>query len=313
MFNFDADLYNIDAHFTDEATSIVTFNNVTNIGTIVLVGPKNTGKYSVFGQIFEKFRRAPGLSKEKHESKRMEIRNTMFRFPIQYTAQVPTDLQQHREYFEGCKTLVYVIDANKPVDTDAANAIQFIRNSLIDKVSVHVLFNQSDLLGSNLDTVIQNQTTLLKPIFNDAVFHTTSLMDGSTVRAIVEILQSSIPQSSKMVESMDRFAKSLELKNCFLIDLQTKLPFLTGGDQLSLETYVMVQHATEMFVSMASMMDAKSAQSTMSIEMDGVHYHLFWSTFDVILVGVSDKHIPTATSKNNVLALLNTLRRILQQ
>lgn len=312
MFNFDADLYNIDAHFTDEATSMVTFNNTTNLGSIVLVGPKDSGKYSVFGQIFEKFRRAPGLSKEKHESKRMEIRNAMFRFPIQYTAQAPFDLQQHPEYFEGCKTIVYVVNAIKPVDTESANSIQFIRNSMLEKSTVHVLINKVDLLDDNSNVTIQKIKDLLNPIFRDATFHCASLMHGSTINAIAQILQSVVINNSKMIESMNRFARSLELKNVFLIDLQTKLPFLIGGDEATTETYVMIQHATEMFVSMATMMDAKSAQSTMSVEIGNVYYHLFWSAFDVILVGISDKHIPTATSKNNVLALLNTLRRILQ-
>lgn len=70
----------------------------------------------------------------------------------------------------------------------------------------------------------------------------------------------------------------------------------------------------EMFVNLTNVMDSKSAQPISSVELKyGTFIHFFWSAYDVILVGISDKRIPSATSKNNVIALLNSIRNILSE
>ena len=316
MYNFDADIYNIDAHFTEEGTSMVSFQSVTNIGSIVFVGPKGSGKYSLLGQIIDKFRRAPGSSKEEHESKNVEIRNVMFRFPIVYTSQQPTELQEHKEYFDNCAAIVYVVDVNKEINSEYANSIQFIRNSMLKTPSVHVFLNKKDLLSSS-HTLDQTQSRVheskaaLKSIFKNPTFYETSISDGTSLVALSSVLESVIEVNQQMHEAMDQFARSLELTSAFLVDLQTKSVFVSGGENSDPETYRLIQNGTEMFVSLATMMDAKTAQSVCTIELGGRFFHFFWSAFDVILVGVSKSRIPVATAKNNAMVLLHILKKML--
>ena len=315
MYNFDADIYNIDAHFSEGANSMVTFSSVTNLGSIVFTGDKECGKYSILGQIFDKFRTSPG-SKEEQESKNIELRNVMFRFPIVYTSENPEQLQKCQEYFDGCQAIVYIIDLTKELNSQAANEIQFIRNSLLKQPFLHVFLHKKDiLLAENTeeycDQKIKDCKQTFQNIFKNPIFHETSLTDGSTLIALSKVMESVIPQNKQMHDAMDQFAKSLELSNCFLVDLQTRSVFLSGGEEPEPETLSLCQSGTEMFVSLATMMDAKTAQSVSTIELGEQFYTFFWSAFDVILVAVSNKKLPIATSKNNVMVLLNILKKIL--
>ena len=177
------------------------------------------------------------------------------------------------------------------------------------------LHKKDILLSEHPDDVctkkINDFSQTLKNIFKNPVIHETSLTDGSSLVALSKVFESVIIQSQQMHDAMDQFARSLELSSCFLVDLQTRAIFLTGGDKPDPETYSLCQSGTEMFVSLATMMDAKTAQSVSTIELGDNFYNFFWSAFDVILVAVSKKKLPIATSKNNVMVLLNTLRKIL--
>jgi hypothetical protein len=68
-----------------------------------------------------------------------------------------------------------------------------------------------------------------------------------------------------------------------------------------------------MFVGLATMLDARGAQSAASVEFkDGTFFHFFWSTYDVLLAGIATHRAPPATAKNNVTALLGSIKRVLQ-
>lgn len=181
--------------------------------------------------------------------------------------------------------------------------------------AIHIFLNKTDILNSyTSENVLSSQSQQIQNILPDSKIHRTSINNGTALFEISLCIESIIPKQKEIKEAMQQFASSLELSNIFLIDLQSSAFMLSSGDsRITPEQFLMCQDGVKMFVNLANIMDSRSAQPIASVELkDGTFLHFFWSTYDVILVGISDKRVPSATSKNNVIALLHSIRNILK-
>ena len=310
-----ADIYrNFDAHFAEENASMVSFPNCTEVGSIVFIGAQGSGKNAVLGQMIEKFRHSQG-SPYIDEELKSEIRNVIFKIPIIACPPNFSSSSNPLSIFENCKSVIVVVDCTSELPIELILSIANIRESLVPQPEVHVFLHKVDLLdGLNADSTLSSLTEKILDYISDAHIHHTSINDGTSLLEVSLCIEHILPKIRELKAAMQQFSRSLELSNAFLVDLQSRAFLLSSGDsKVDEDQFLMCQDGVEMFVGIATMMEAKSAQPTASVELkDGTFLHFFWSTYDVILVGISDHRTPTATSKNNVIAFLHTIRKILK-
>ena len=144
--------------------------------------------------------------------------------------------------------------------------------------------------------------------------HYTSISNGTALLEVSLRIESLLPKQKELKDAMKLFAQSLQLSGAFLVDFQSRMIMLSSSrTPLTPEMFQTCQDGLEMFGGIVKMMDSRRDQSTATVELkDGTFLHFFWSTYDVILVGISSSRIPSATAKNNVLALLHSIKRILK-
>lgn len=310
-----ADIYrNFDAHFAEENASMVSFPNCTEIGSIVVVGCAGSGKMTILGQLSERFKTSSGSMRIESDIQRVEIRNVIFKIPI---IDCPESICSSRSLvaFENCKAIVVVIDSTSDLPIELLSSINEVKNGMSLSPEVHIFLNKTDLLDQDqADGILNTLKTRIKEHINSSFVHYTSTSNGTALLAVSQLIESLLPKQKELRNAMRQFATSLELTDAFLVDLQSKTFLLSSGvAPLDPELFTICQDGIDMFVGIATMMDARSAQSVASVELkDGTFMHFFWSTYDVILVGISDHHTPSATAKNNVLALLHSIKRTLK-
>lgn len=309
-----ADIYrNFDPLFAEENASMVSFPNCTEVGSIVFIGSQGCGKHSILGQLIERFKPIPGSSYVE-EDVNAELRNVIFKIPIVSCPTNFSELQNTQAIFENCQIIILIIDCTKELPTDLVLSVKTIREQLDPEPTIYVFLNKSDLLDSyTSENVLSSQSQQIKDIIPDSIIRSTSINNGTALFEISLCIESILPKNAELKDSMKQFALSLELSNVFLIDLQSSAFMISSSDStISADQFLMCKDGVEMFVNLTNVMDSKGAQPIASVELkDGTFIHFFWSTYDVILVGISDKRVPSATSKNNVIALLNSIRSIL--
>jgi len=312
--SFLADIYrNFDAHFADENASMVSFPKCTDVGSIIFIGESGCGKYSILGQILEKFRITPGANRREPEAQKAEFHNVMFRIPIiDFTPGVNSEICDSD--IEMCKMLIMIIDITKAIPIDVIQCVQGLLESVSPAPVLSVFLHKIDLVDpENVNNVIQLYKTNIMKDLPEAQFFTTSTLDGSSIFAVSNCIESVLPKKVQLKEAMDTFSRSLELSSVFLIDCMTKTMFLSGGTYPNRELLSLCQDGVEMFISITSMMDARGSQTITSIELsDNLFYHYFWSAYDIILAGISEHKLPIATAKNNTTALLHTIKKFLK-
>lgn len=309
-----ADIYrNFDPLFAEENASMVSFPNCTEVGSIVFIGSQGCGKHSILGQLIERFKPIPGSSYVE-EDVNAELRNVIFKIPIVSCPTNFSELQNTQAIFENCQIIILIIDCTKELPTDLVLSVKTIREQLDPEPTIYVFLNKSDLLDSyTSENVLSSQSQQIKDIIPDSIIRSTSINNGTALFEISLCIESILPKNVELKATMKQFALSLELSNVFLIDLQSSAFMISSSDStISSDQFLMCKDGVEMFVNLTNVMDSKGAQPIASVELkDGTFIHFFWSTYDVILVGISDKRVPSATSKNNVIALLNSIRSIL--
>ncbi|OHS98519.1 hypothetical protein TRFO_35050 [Tritrichomonas foetus] len=310
-----ADIYrNFDAHFAEENASMVSFPNCTEVGSIVFIGAQGSGKYAILGQLTEKFRHTPGTPHIEEDVK-SEIRNVIFKVPIVACPPNFSASSNPLSIFEKCQTIILIIDSTAEAPMELILSINNIKESLVPQPDVHVFLHKTDLLDAfNAENTLSSLKENVLEYIPDAKIHHTSINNGTALFEVSQCIERIIPKRKELKAAMLQFSRSLELSNAFLVDLQSRSFLLSSGDsRIDGDQFLMVQDGVEMFVGIATMMDAKSAQPIMSVELkDGTFLHFFWSTYDVILAGISDHRSPPATAKNNVLALLHSIKKILR-
>lgn len=311
-----ADIYrNFDPLFAEENASMVSFPNCTEVGSIVFIGSQGAGKHSILGQLIERFKPIPGSSYVE-EDVNAELRNVIFKIPIISCPTNFSELQNVQTIFENCQIIILIIDCTKELPIDLISSVNSTREQLDPKPAIHVFLNKTDLLDSYTSrNILSSHSQKILDIISDAIFHSTSINDGTALLEISLCIESILPKKDELRATMEQFQKSLELSNVFLIDLQSSAFMISSGESaIKPNQFLMCKDGVEMFVNLTNVMDSKSAQPISSVELKyGTFIHFFWSAYDVILVGISDKRIPSATSKNNVIALLNSIRNILSE
>ena len=311
--SFLADIYrNFDAHFAEENTTLVSFPNCTEIGSIVFAGTSGCGKYSILSQLLEKFRLPPGASRVETDVQKGEFRNIIFRIPI---VDCPENFSTDRplDIFQNCNIIIIIIDITAELPRQLLRSINDIRESLTSQPEIHVFLHKIDLIeADNLPNRIQEYKTEISHFIQNVTYHKTSMIYNTALLEVSLCIESILPKLNELKISMGQFANSLDIPQAYLVDLQSTTLFL-GFGTIDPETFSLVQDGVEMFVGVTTMMDSRNAQATMSVELsNGRFFHFFWPTYDVILVAISDQRIPPATSKNNVIALLHKIRNSLK-
>ena len=290
---------------------MLSFSKCIEIGSILFLGEIGSGKYGILGQIFEKFRVSPGAPRREPELQKTEFHNIIFRIPI---IDCPQNIPSYLDTFENCKLIILIIDVTKEIPNDL---IIFLTN-IIEKnhliIDLHIFLHKIDLLDNLLcNSILENYKNQLNLKFNKIFYHETSILDSSSIYSVSKCIRSILPKKNILKETMDQYCRSLDFTSVFLIDFQSRLFFLKGGKKPSNEILTLCQDAIDMFISMTSMMESRGSQTTSSIELtDNLFIHLFWSTYDVILIGLSKNKIPIATAKNNTTALFQSIKKILK-
>lgn len=317
QMSYLSDIYrNFDAHFAEENASMVSFPNSTKVGSIVFTGPQGSGIHSMLGQLIERFKPTPGVSYSDDDVK-SELRNVIFTIPIVACPPTFSNSSDPLAIFDDCKIIVLIMDCTAEPPIELMLSINNIRESLLSNPEVHVFLNKTDLLDPySSENILNSLKEKVQEYIDipDSNVHGTSINNGTSLFEISLCIESILPKKKELKSAMAQFARSLELSNVFLVDLQSSAFILSSGDStISTSQFLMCKDGVEMFVGLATIMDARSAQPIASIELkDGTFLHFFWSAYNVILVGISDKRTPSATSKNNVIALLHSIRRILK-
>jgi hypothetical protein len=204
---------------------------------------------------------------------------------------------------------VIVVDSTSEMPNDL---LQIARSA---SATVRVFLNKADLLeAGQADAMLARMTSQVRAVLPDARIARTSIVDGSALREVSLAIEELLPKREALKAAMNQFAASLDLGKCFLVDLQSRTVLLGSGEEpIDRDVFALAQDGVEMFVGIAGMMDAKNSQSLASAELqNGTFLHFFWSAFDVLLVGIADHRVPPATAKNNVYALLQTIKRALE-
>ncbi|KAH0786211.1 Ras-related GTP-binding protein D [Histomonas meleagridis] len=289
---------------------MVSFPNCIDLGPIVFVGNQGSGKYSILSQLTDKFKISPNDS----QGTQAEIRNVMIKFQIVdcpdfFASSNPLSI------FSGCKGIVLVLDCTDELPIDLIMSVNNIRDSISPSLEVHVFLNKVDLLDpQNGESILSNITSQISSELPNSIIHNASITDGSALLHISRFVESLIPKKELLMKEMNNFIHSLGLSHAFLVDLQSRIFFL-GFDEalIDLEQFAAAHDAVDMFVGTAAAMEARNSQPTASVQLkDGTFVHFFWSTYDVILVGISSHRIPIATAKNNVLVLLHSIKKIMK-
>jgi signal recognition particle receptor subunit beta len=309
-----ADIYrNFDAHFAEGNSSMVYFPNSMELGSIVFIGFPGSGKVTLLSQLNEKFRPRPGSAHIEPGITRGEIRNVIFRMPI---IDCPSQFNVYKplSIFESCKVIIVVIDATSELPEELLLNVGEIRDSLNPPPEIHVFLNKVDLLDSvRSESILSSLKKCIREKINGSVLDETSINNGTALYQVGLCIGSLLPRKTELKDLLNQFVKSLGLSHSFLIDLQSRVVFLESDvEPVDIESFLITQDGVEMFVGISTMMDARSAQAVASVELkDGRFFHFFWSAYDVILAGIADHRVPSATAKNNVIALLHSIKRVL--
>jgi hypothetical protein len=309
-----SDIYrNLDPHFAEDNPAMVSFPTTTEVGSIIFLGLPGSGKLTILGQLNDKFKVPPGSSHTEPDIHGAEIRNVIFRVPL---VNCPSTLlpSPPASLFEGARTIIVIVDSTSDLPTDLLQ-IASVASSAPGGPPVRVFLNKTDLLEqAQAESVLVSLTEQVTSQLPNVRIVRTSIVDGSALREVSICIEGLLPKCAELREVMNRFATSLELQRCVLVDLQSRVVLLgSGEDPIDQEMFAIAQDGVEMFVGIAAMMDAKNSQSIASAELqNGTFLHFFWSAFDVLLVGIASHRIPTATAKNNVSALLQAIKRALE-
>jgi hypothetical protein len=297
----------------EDNPAMVSFPSSVDVGSIVFLGLPGSGKQSILGQLNGRFKVPPGSSRIDSELQRSELRNVMFRIPI---IDCPVSFldAQHLQDFEDCKIIIVVVDATKDsLDCRPLfDPLQPIRESLPVRPAVHVLLNKVDLMDQpQAAAAVASHRSLVGSVVPDAQIWPTSSTDGSALFRVSCCIEAMLPKSEQLKAAMQQFSTSLDLDASFLVDLQSRVFLLSAATDP--EAFAICQDGVELFVAIATMMDAKNSQAMASVRLnDGTFLHFFWSTFDVLIAGKAAHRVPAATAKNNASALLHTIKRALQ-
>jgi hypothetical protein len=307
---------NFDAHFAEENPAMVSFSSSIEVGSVVFIGLPGSGKLSILGQLNDRFKVPPGSARIDSEVQSAEIRNVMFRIQI---VDCPTACLETRppQIFESCRVIIVVIDATKDHQTclPLLEPLRQVHASLRINPAVHVFLNKVDLVEQpRAADVVAIHRSLVASVIPDAEVWQTSITDGSALFRVSKCIEDLLPKSDELKAAMEQFSSSLDLTNSFLVDLQSRVFLLSSGiDPLDPDAFSICQDGIEMFVGIATMMDARNSPALASVRLkDGTFLHFFWSAFDVILAGIAAHRLPAATAKNNAYALLHTIKRALE-
>lgn len=304
------DIYrNFDANFGEETTKLISFNSPTEIGTIVFAGDQKSGKYLILSQITDKFQ----ISPNDIQGSKVDIQNVIFSYQIIDCANKNLFINN----FENCKMVIVVVDISQELPIQLLESIQNVKETLSPKPLVKVFLNETDYFEEDENDkqfAIDNICERIKLVINDADIRRISINDGSAIMEVSRCISCLIPLKAQLTEDLKQFANSLDFSHAYLVDLQSRLFLLGNEANLDLNTFLSCQDAIEMFIGISTSSDAKNMQPSASIELkNGKYLHLFWPTYDVMLIGISPKRTPIATSRNNVSVLFHSIRRTLKQ
>ena len=303
------DIYrNFDTNFGEETSTMISFTNSTDIGTIVFAGDQNSGKYSILSHLTDKFQ----ISPNDIQGSNVEIKNVIFNFQL-------IDCTSNNLFinnFEKCKMVIIVIDLSQELPIQLLESVQNVKETLSPKPIIKIFLNEAEFVEENEEEkrfAIDNIIERIKLIINDADIKKISINDGSSIMEMSMCIQSLLPKKKQLNEDINQFINSLDYSHAYLVDLQSRL-FLLGNDaDLDLDTFLSCQGAIEMFIGMTTATDTKTLQPSASIELkNGKYLHIFWPTYDVLLIGISSKKTTIATAKNNVSVLFHSIRRTLK-
>jgi hypothetical protein len=295
---------NFDAHFAEGNSSMVSFPNCTELGSIVFVRQQGSQRAPVLGQLNEKFKSRSGTIDIEADSTRAELRNVMVRMPL---FDLPISFSKPATLPEGCKIIISTVDCTSDLPEDFLLKIAEIRHSVTPVPEIHVFVTKTELIDrSEYESGIKERIRTKIP---NVIIHDTTLNDGSALYHVGQCIESLIVPITDLRDSINNFARSLGLSHAFLVDLQSRAFFLSSDiESMDIDSFAIAQDGVEMFVGIATMMDARSAQACASVELkDGRFFHFFWSAYDVILAGIGEHNVPTATAKNNVIDLLYSI------
>lgn len=309
-----------DAHFVEENGSIVSFPTSRELSSIVFVGSPGSGKLTILGQLNKKFKLPPGAARIDPDVQKAEIRNVMFKIPI---VDCPDSfcVSQPLSIFDKCKVVIVVIDATNEVPVELLLSVSAIQESMSPAPEIHVFLNKVDMIGDRTEEGETSREQILsalkdrvRELVGPCSIHYTSINNGTALLEVSLRIESLLPKQKELKDAMRQFAESLQLSNAFLVDFQSRMILLSSSNApVSPEMFQTCQDGLEMFAGIVKMMDSRRDQPAASVELkDGTFLHFFWLTYDVILVAVSSSRIPSATAKNNVLALLHTIKGILK-
>ena len=316
-----ADIYrDFDAHFVEENGSIVSFPASIDLGSIAFVGSPGSGKLTILGQLNKKFKLPPGAARIDPDVQKAEIRNVIFKIPI---VDCPDSfgVSQPLSIFENCKVIIVVVDSTNEIPAELLLSVNAIRESMSPPPEIHVFLNKTDMIDDRSESgengrerVLAGLKARVLELIEGCDVHYTSMSNGTALLEVSLRIESLLPKQKELKDAMKLFAESLQLSGAFLVDFQSRMIMLSSSrTPLTPEMFQTCQDGLEMFGGIVKMMDSRRDQSTATVELkDGTFLHFFWSTYDVILVGISSNRIPSATAKNNVLALLHTIKRILK-
>jgi hypothetical protein len=308
------DMYrNFDARFAEDNASMVSFPTSHDVRPIVFAGLPGSGKLTLLSQLNDKFRLPPGSSHIEPDIQRSEIRNVIFRIPI---VDIPAPLWSSRpiQLLENCGIIIVIIDVNSDLPLELLQTVNDVRRTLDPVPQIRVFLNKIDMVDpSRSAELLGALDSQISRLIEDAPILHTSINDGSSLLQVSLCISELLPKSGELKQAMADFTRSLDLSHSFLVDLQSRACLMSAGSEpLDADTFLVCQDGIEMFVGLATMMDARTAQSAASVELtDGSFFHFFWSTYDVILAGVAEHRAPSATAKNNVIALLSSIKKVL--
>jgi hypothetical protein len=102
------------------------------------------------------------------------------------------------------------------------------------------------------------------------------------------------------------------MNHSFVVDLQTKVPFLRSGGDISWSTFLDCLNGCKLFVAVTDMLNGRKYQPFGFLKIfEGLYIYYYWFMYDVIIVCASDHPVLLRISSNNVLTFLKSLENII--
>lgn len=281
-----------------DADALMTINDSKNLSNIVIVGKRNSGKFSIIKDFI--------IDEKKNDDNAYEVKNCMICVPIKIIRIEDKKAEEYVKKFDNSEILILTVDVSEEFDDSYIYLLKTIIQNAQAKPEIHVFLHKSDLQKNEV-MKYQNEIDDIIPNCN---FHITSINDCTSSLALSFIIEGIIPKISNIKTYMKQFITSLSIISCLLIEVKTKLIIASSGDKLDADSYFLLSKGVEMFHSVRDVYECRCPSSNLSLFVNEKYHHIFLVTPDMVLVCISNYKIPITIAKNNLVVLLKAITHV---